>query len=96
MRAPPVDLITTCYGGRNRKCAAAFAEADGARKWDDIEAELLGGQKLQGTLTAKEVHEVLVRVNAVQDFPLFSKIHAIAYEGDKVNTICDIAQPVTL
>jgi glycerol-3-phosphate dehydrogenase (NAD+) len=90
------DLITTCYGGRNRKCAAAFAESNGTRKWDDIEAELLGGQKLQGTLTAKEVHEVLVRVNAVQDFPLFTKIYNIAYEGHKVNTICDIAQPVTL
>lgn len=90
------DLITTCYGGRNRKCAAAFAEANGARTWDDIEADLLGGQKLQGTLTAKEVHEVLVRVDAVNDFPLFTKIYNIAYAGHKVDTICEIAQPVTL
>lgn len=90
------DLITTCYGGRNRKCAEAFASSNGERKWDDIEAELLGGQKLQGTLTAKEVHEVLVRVDAVADFPLFTKIFNISYEGHKVNTICDISQPVTL
>merc|ERR1711988_1876668 len=39
------DLITTCFGGRNRKCAEAFA-ADPSKGWDAIEAELLGGQKL--------------------------------------------------
>merc|ERR1711920_908276 len=53
------DLITTCYGGRNRKCAEAFAKT--GKSWDVIEKELLNGQKLQGTLTAKEVHEVLSR-----------------------------------
>jgi glycerol-3-phosphate dehydrogenase (NAD+) len=42
------DLITTCFGGRNRKCAEAFVVADGKKSFDDIEAELLGGQKLQG------------------------------------------------
>lgn len=47
------DLITTCYGGRNRKCAEAFAKADGRGSWERIEAELLNGQKLQGTITAK-------------------------------------------
>ena len=49
------DLITTCFGGRNRKCAEAFAAAGKKKSLDEIEAELLGGQKLQGTLTAKEV-----------------------------------------
>merc|ERR1719426_718884 len=48
------DLITTCYGGRNRKCAEAFAAAGKSKSLETIEAELLGGQKLQGTLTAKE------------------------------------------
>merc|ERR1711957_804206 len=54
------DLITTCYGGRNRKCAEAFAKAGKKKSLDEIEAELLGGQKLQGTLTAKEVNHVLM------------------------------------
>merc|ERR1719238_2250081 len=53
------DLITTCYGGRNRKCAEAFAAAGKKKSLDEIEAELLGGQKLQGTLTAKEVNHIL-------------------------------------
>merc|ERR1719460_3580419 len=48
------DLITTCFGGRNRKCAEAFAKAGKTKSLDEIETELLGGQKLQGTLTAKE------------------------------------------
>merc|ERR1712117_41306 len=56
------DLITTCFGGRNRKCAEAYAKsaiAGEPKAWADIEAELLGGQKLQGVLTSHEVQEVL-------------------------------------
>ena len=41
------DLITTCYGGRNRLCAEAFAAAGGSKTLEEIEAELLAGQKLQ-------------------------------------------------
>merc|ERR1712037_54947 len=83
------DLITTCFGGRNRKCAEAYAK-DPTKGWDVIEKEILNGQKLQGTLTAKEVHEVLKRVNAINEFPLFTKIYNIAYAGHKVDTICHI------
>merc|ERR1712118_569564 len=49
------DLITTCFGGRNRKCAEAFVRGKGNKSWETIEKELLGGQKLQGTLTAQEI-----------------------------------------
>merc|ERR1719258_785862 len=52
------DLITTCFGGRNRKCADIFAKCqkEGTPKeWDTIETEELNGQKLQGTGTAKDV-----------------------------------------
>lgn len=75
------DLITTCFGGRNRKCAEAFVTSGKVCKphqgtaapklvailspvpprshacfplvccllqsWEDIEKEILGGQKLQ-------------------------------------------------
>ncbi|GMP91942.1 hypothetical protein CsSME_00042398 [Camellia sinensis var. sinensis] len=41
------DLITTCWG-RNRKCAEAFARNGGKRSFDELEEEILQGQKLQG------------------------------------------------
>merc|ERR1712014_431893 len=39
------DLVTTCFRGRNRKCAEAFAKT--GKGWDEIEKELLNGQKLR-------------------------------------------------
>jgi len=73
------DLITTCYGGRNRKCAEAFAKT--GDDWEKIEKDLLNGQKLQGTLTAKEVYEVMKRTDGIADFPLFHMIYKISFEG---------------
>ncbi|OIT20544.1 PREDICTED: glycerol-3-phosphate dehydrogenase [NAD(+)] [Nicotiana attenuata] len=71
------DLITTCLGGRNRKCADAFARNGGKRSFDELEAEMLQGQKLQGVSTAKEVYEVLSHRGLLQLFPLFSTVHEI-------------------
>jgi len=74
------DLITTCFGGRNRKCAEAYAKsiASGAPKtWEELEAELLGGQKLQGVLTSHEVQAVLQSRGIERKFPLFSTINRI-------------------
>ncbi|KAG0565971.1 hypothetical protein KC19_7G027800 [Ceratodon purpureus] len=72
------DLITTCFGGRNRKVAEAFARSGGKRSFDELEAELLGGQKLQGVLTAGEVFQVLKARNWEEKFPLFATVHKIA------------------
>ncbi|XP_058188107.1 glycerol-3-phosphate dehydrogenase [NAD(+)] isoform X1 [Rhododendron vialii] len=71
------DLITTCIGGRNRKCADAFARNGGKRSFDELEAEILQGQKLQGVLTAKEVYEVLRHRGWLELFPLFTTVHEI-------------------
>ncbi|CAK8541220.1 unnamed protein product [Lathyrus sativus] len=72
------DLITTCLGGRNRKVAEAFALNGGKRSFDELEEQMLKGQKLQGVLTAKEVHEVLVIRGCVDMFPLFKAVYEIS------------------
>ncbi|KAK7844835.1 glycerol-3-phosphate dehydrogenase [nad(+)] [Quercus suber] len=71
------DLITTCLGGRNRKVAEAFARNGGKRSFDELEAEMLQGQKLQGVSTAREVYEVLGHRGWLELFPLFATVHEI-------------------
>ncbi|KAK6905748.1 glycerol-3-phosphate dehydrogenase (NAD(+)) [Kwoniella mangroviensis CBS 8507] len=73
------DLITTCYGGRNRKCAEEFAKT--GQPFDVIEKKLLNGQKLQGTATAEEVHNFLRARKRTHAYPLFEKVYQISYEG---------------
>lgn len=72
------DLITTCYGGRNRKCSEAFARS--GKPIEEIEKELLNGQKLQGPETAREVYAMLAQKNLTQRFPMFVEVHLI-FEG---------------
>ena len=93
------DLVTTCYGGRNRKCAEAFArsritendellsEDQCKDRWNTLESDLLKGQRLQGTLTSKEVHIILDASDALDQFPLMSKIYEIAFKGASVASI---------
>mmetsp|Transcript_51 Transcript_51/g.87 ORF Transcript_51/g.87 Transcript_51/m.87 type:complete len:391 (+) Transcript_51:111-1283(+) len=104
------DLITTCYGGRNRKCAEAFAkeafdeqergfetedttasvEERCQERWVRIEKELLNGQKLQGTLTTREVYATLKsRGEYVYKFPLMKTVYEIAFEGRPIPDIVD-------
>jgi glycerol-3-phosphate dehydrogenase (NAD+) len=59
------DLITTCAGGRNRKVAAAFIKS--GKSIDEIEKEMLNGQKLQGTTTSQEVYHFLSARNMTQE-----------------------------
>jgi len=73
------DLVTTCYAGRNRKVAEAFVKT--GKSFEELEVEMLNGQKLQGTLTSKEVYTVLASRNLTAHFPLFSTVYEIVYEG---------------
>ncbi|NXP40215.1 GPDA dehydrogenase, partial [Leiothrix lutea] len=76
------DLITTCYGGRNRKVAEAFAKT--GKSIEQLEQEMLNGQKLQGPQTSAELHRILKSKNAVEKFPLFTAVYRICYEGKPV------------
>jgi glycerol-3-phosphate dehydrogenase (NAD+) len=94
------DLITTCYGGRNRRCAEEFAKQMLGEKtgldldekgccelWAKIENELLNGQKLQGTVALKEVHMLLKSRGLLHLFPLISSINDVSYQGKHVTSI---------
>ncbi|XP_005999356.1 glycerol-3-phosphate dehydrogenase [NAD(+)], cytoplasmic isoform X1 [Latimeria chalumnae] len=76
------DLITTCYGGRNRKIAEAFAKS--GKTIEQLEKEMLNGQKLQGPQTSSEVNHILKHKNLVEKFPLFTAVYQICYEGKPV------------
>lgn len=110
------DLITTCYGGRNRKGIYACSRAIWARSafllfirlqhaphglvaeahvltgkpFPQLEQELLNGQKLQGTLTAKEVHDILSQQDLTGKFPLFTTVYRVVYEGLTPRAICEL------
>ncbi len=95
------DLITTCYGGRNRKCAEAYTrrraqvsqstwtEEECNLLWKEVEEELLNGQKLQGTLACKEVYMVLESRDLLDSFPLIKRIYEIAFLGAPTDGIVD-------
>uniref|UniRef100_A0A1B0G9C4 Glycerol-3-phosphate dehydrogenase [NAD(+)] n=1 Tax=Glossina morsitans morsitans TaxID=37546 RepID=A0A1B0G9C4_GLOMM len=51
------DLITVCYGSRNRRIAEAYIRTD--YTIEQLEGELLKGQKLLGPMVAKEVNHML-------------------------------------
>ncbi|OZJ05781.1 hypothetical protein BZG36_01291 [Bifiguratus adelaidae] len=73
------DLITTCIGGRNRRVAEVYART--RKPIEELEKEMLNGQKLQGTSTALEVYGFLKMRGLTREFPLFTTIARIVYEG---------------
>lgn len=66
------DLITSCSGGRNHRCAKLATER--GVTVDEVEKTELNGQKLQGTSTAKEVNSFLKARGAEKDYPLFTAV----------------------
>ena len=68
------DVIATSFGGRNRKCAAEYArlrkEGISDPSWDDIEAGILNGQKMQGLGTLDEVVQWVDAMGCQNEFPL--------------------------
>lgn len=70
------DLITSCSGGRNHRCAKMAVQE--AVSVDEIEERELNGQKLQGTSTAKEVYSFLNSRGLADDYPLFTAVYSKA------------------
>lgn len=82
------DVITTCYGGRNVRCAAEFIRRPNA-SWEEIEEDILKGQKMQGQLTCDEVYRVLEAHQLLDFFPLFHVVYKIAFKGEDPNKMFD-------
>ena len=55
----------------------------------ELADDLLGGQRLQGALTAEEVYSVLELNGWIADFPLFSTVHKIIVGQLPVDSITD-------
>lgn len=81
------DLITTCYGGRNRKVSEAFVRT--GKSITELEAEMLNGQKLQGPETAADVNAMLKKKNMEERFPLFTSVHRICIGEITVQSLID-------
>ncbi|KAF6312875.1 glycerol-3-phosphate dehydrogenase 1 like [Rhinolophus ferrumequinum] len=84
------DLITTCYGGRNRRVAEAFAKT--GKTIEELEKEMLNGQKLQGPQTSAEVYRILKQKGLIDKFPLFTAVYQICYEGRPVQEMLSCLQ----
>jgi glycerol-3-phosphate dehydrogenase (NAD+) len=87
------DLITTCFGGRNRKCAEAFAESrtkgQAPRSWEEIETTMLNGQKIQGTLTAQEIMPLIKHHKLESKLPLMCATYNIAFNDANPMSLVD-------
>lgn len=81
------DVVVTCTSGRNRKTAAAFVRE--GKSFEVLEQEMLGGQKLQGTLTCQEVFAALEKRDAIADFPLFATTFEIAFKNLDPNQLTE-------
>jgi glycerol-3-phosphate dehydrogenase (NAD+) len=67
------DLITSCSGGRNHRCAKLSTQE--GISIDEVEKRELNGQKLQGTLTAVEVNSFLKARGLEKEYPLFTAVY---------------------
>lgn len=85
------DVITSCSGGRNFRCAKMAVER--GESIYEIEQKVLNGQKLQGTLTAYEVNSFLKQKGLEAEFPLFTAVHSILEGKAEPKDIPELIEP---
>lgn len=66
------DMITSCSGGRNFRCARMSVER--GVSVEEVERTEMNGQKLQGTSTARDVNAFLNRRHMESKFPLLTAV----------------------
>ncbi|KAI9796140.1 MAG: glycerol-3-phosphate dehydrogenase [Piccolia ochrophora] len=86
------DLITSCSGGRNARCAKLAVER--GVSIDEVERTELNGQKLQGTLTAIEINGYLKAKGQEAEFPLFTAVNRILEGKSSVDDIPKLIESV--
>ncbi|PHH61085.1 hypothetical protein CDD81_796 [Ophiocordyceps australis] len=86
------DLITSCSGGRNFRCARKAVEK--GVTVDEVEQQDLNGQKLQGTTTAYEVNSFLKAQGLEKDYPLFTAVNDILRGKRQVDDIPQLVAAV--
>jgi glycerol-3-phosphate dehydrogenase (NAD+) len=79
------DLITSCSGGRNFRCAKKAVEK--GISVQEVERVDLNGQMLQGTSTAFEVNSFLKARGLEAEYPLFTAVNGILLGKQTVDDI---------
>ena len=62
----------------------------GSKTFEQIEAELMNGQKIQGVGTCAEVMRILERSRQEAKYPLLTSIYRIAFEGAAPESMIEI------
>lgn len=85
------DVVTSCMGGRNFRCAKMSVER--GMSIEKVEEMELNGQKLQGTSTAYEVNSFLKSKGREDEFPLFTAVYNILEGKIRPEQIPDLIEP---
>jgi len=73
------DLVVTCFGSKHRKVAEAMARS--GKSVFVLIVELLNGETIDGPECSKEVNIFLKEKKMEKEFPLFTAVYQICYEG---------------
>ncbi|KAI9728920.1 MAG: glycerol-3-phosphate dehydrogenase [Chrysothrix sp. TS-e1954] len=84
------DMITSCSGGRNFRCARMSVEK--SISIEEVEKSELNGQKLQGTSTAHDVNAFLANKGLEGEFPLLTAVYRVLVGKMKPEQIPDFIE----